>query len=408
MKAPWFQCVNCKETFELGEFYVCPTCQGELSIEYDFDSLKNDPKVLSDLGAIQPFWQRFAAVLPQTDKNKTVTLGEGNTPLIRADRLAHELGISELYLKLETTNPTGSFKDRQVAVAISKAAEWGRPVFATASSGNVGIALSAYAARTGGTAYVWVSKGTAQSKIDQIQVYGAQLFLLPDPEKGSVEEYFRTYLDMREYSTARNMVPMISARRVNPYMVEGSKTISYEILSQLGKTPEVVFGPIGGGGMLGGVWKGFVELQRLGLADTVPQMWGAQREEYFAPINKLANPVYDWSSYYRPLDGEWAWEAIQNSNGQLRHITPAEILDAQYRLASLEGVFAEPQGAYATAGLIKAAKAGALPNSGPVVSVITGIGLKDMAATSKINELHAGEKPMKFFKSLLETDLGGF
>ncbi len=407
MDKAWFKCQSCGEEHHLGELYRCPTCGGELAIEYDLDHIKNGTDFLTHWREQRPFWERFEHVLPQEDLGCTVTLGEGNTPLVRSQRFAEKYELNNLYFKLESTNPTGSFKDRQMTVAISKANEWGRKRFGTASSGNVGVALSAYAARAGCKSYVWVSEGTAESKIQQIQVYGAQVFLLPNPDKGGLKEYFATYLGMQEYCVKRGMVPMISARPVNPYMIEGSKTISYETTSQLGRSPDIFFGPIGGGGMLGGAWKGFKELNALGLIDSTPNMWGAQREGYFAPVDKLGDPAYDWSDYYRPLDGVWAWNSIKESSGSLQHISQEDILRAQADLASLEGIFTEPQGAYATAGLVNATKAGLLPSDATIVSVITGMGLKDMSAAATISSTFPDRKPLVKVSSLDNTDLEG-
>lgn len=404
MPRVWMACQSCGASHALGEQYRCPDCSGELSIEYDFERVRSSG-FLDSWREPRPFWTRFKEVLPQEDLGKTITIGEGNTPLIRSKRFADMLGLDNLHFKLESTNPTGSFKDRQVTVAISKANEWGRRRFGTASSGNVGVALSAYAARAGFEAHVWVSEGTAASKVQQIQIYGAQVYLLPNPEEGSVKEYFDTYLGMREYCVERGMVPMISARPVNPYMVEGSKTISYEVAAALDEAPDLFFGPVGGGGMLGGAWKGFRELQEMGVSKRAPRMWGAQRGEYYAPIDKLDDPDSDWSQHYRPLDGRWAWSSIQASGGGLEFISKTDILNAQAELAALEGIFAEPQGAYAAAGLINAARAGKVRRDASIVCVITGMGLKDMQAAATISTTFSNRKPFVRVTSLADTEV---
>jgi threonine synthase len=392
----WLACVACGQKVPLGELYRCPGCGDELSLEYDFDHVRERTDFLRHWTERRPFWQRFAPVLPQDDLDRAITLGEGNTPLVRSARFAETYGLERLYFKLESTNPTGSFKDRQLAVAISKANEWGRRRFGTASSGNVGVALAAYAARAGFEAHVWVSEATAAAKLQQIRVYGAQLFLLPDPETAGVRSYFETYLGMQAYCVERGMVPMISARPVNPYMVEGAKTIAYEVAADLAGPPSVFFAPVGGGGMLAGAWKGFLELRALGLVGSLPEMWGAQRGGYFAPIDELDDGDRDWSDHYQPLDGRWAWRSIQASRGRLFHIDRAEILHAQTELARLEGLFAEPQGAYAAAGLIKAAAKALIPPGASVVCVITGAGLKDMAAAAAIvDATRDGKVPLR-------------
>ncbi|MFO7546200.1 MAG: pyridoxal-phosphate dependent enzyme [Trueperaceae bacterium] len=403
MPRAWFACLECGSTRPLSELYRCPACGGELSIDYDFDQIRESTEFLARWQHAQPFWQRFGPVLPQERLERAITLGEGNTPLVKSKRLAEKLGLTNLFFKLESTNPTGSFKDRQMVVAMSKANEWGRTRFGTASSGNVGIALSAYAARAGFEAFVWVSEGTAASKIQQIQVYGAQVYLTPNPETGGIKDYFATFTGMQAYCTARGMVPMISARPVNPYMVEGSKTIAYEVVAELGRSPDVFFGPVGGGGMLGGTWKGFQELEALGLGTSSPQLWGAQRGGYMAPIDKLSDPAHDWSNYYQPLDGDWAWTSIQQSGGRLLQVEKEDILEAQAELAALEGIFAEPQGAYAAAGLIRAARADEIPGDATIVCVVTGMGLKDMGAAATIVETFPDRKAIVRVRSLEVT-----
>ncbi|HLR46345.1 MAG TPA: pyridoxal-phosphate dependent enzyme, partial [Deinococcales bacterium] len=358
MPKAWFACVDCSRTHDLQELYRCPDCSGELAIDFDLDRVKDATKFLDSWHTPRPFWDRFGAVLPLSDRREAVTAGEGNTPLVRSGRFAEKYGLSNLHFKLESANPTGSFKDRQVTVALSQARTWGRTAFATVSSGNVGVALSAYTARAGGDAYVWVAEGTAESKVLQIQVYGAQVFLLPDPGEQSARDYFATYLGLQDFCAEHGLVPMISARPVNPYMVEGSKTISYELAAELGRTPDIVFGPVGGGGMLGGVWKGFTEMRQLGLSRDVPQLWAGQPGGHHAPIDRLTDPACDWSEHYRPLDGAWAWQSIRESGGRRHEVSDADILHAQAELAALDGIFAEPQGAYAAAALIKAAQAG--------------------------------------------------
>lgn len=405
MTEKWMECQECGEAQPLQELYRCPKCGGELSVEYDLDAVRRATDFQDRWSQPGSFWDRFGPVLPQTDLRKVVSLGEGNTPLVRSQRFADKYGLRNLYFKLESTNPTGSFKDRQMTVAISKANEWERRRFGTASSGNVGVALSAYSARGGFEAHVWVAENTAASKIQQIQVYGAQVYLLPNPEDGAVRDYYATYTGMQSYCVDRGMVPMISARPVNPYMVEGSKTIAYEIVAELGNSPDQVFAPVGGGGMLGGLWKGFSELKKLDIVSRGPRVNGAQRGDYFAPIDKLGDPGHDWSDHYRPLDGSWAWSSIQESHGKLRFISVEDIRSAQAELTLLEGIFAEPQGAYATAGLIKAAEAGEIDEDQTIVCVITGMGLKDMAAAAEIAQKYPGRMKPIGVRSLADTIL---
>jgi threonine synthase len=176
---------------------------------------------------------------------------------------------------------------------------------------------------------------------------------------------------------------MISARPINPYMVEGAKAIAYEIAATLGRSPDVVFTPVGGGGLAGGIYKGFADLVSVELAQAVPQMRGGQRQAYFAPVDRMDEPQYQ-TGYYLPLDGHWAWQSIVASGGTLQLMQDAAIRAAQAALAMEEGIFAEPHGAYAMAALIEAAAKDEIDRDALTVCVISGFGLKDMAAAGEI------------------------
>ena len=386
-------CLACGADFPAVEHYACPECGGELDARYDHAQISQEGRFARDWRLPGPMAQRFSALLPLAAPQDAVTLGEGNTPLIRSHAIGKRLGLRALYFKLEGANPTGSFKDRQVAVAISKARELGRQRFATVSSGNVGNALAAYAARIGATAHVWVSEETAIAKRQQIEIYGARLYLLPSPRaKHGPGPYFSALKGLPAFCACHGLVPMISARSVNPYMVEGAKTIAYEIAATLGRNPDVVFAPVGGGGLLGGLHKGFADLVALGLADGAPRLRGGQRQAYFAPIDRMDEPRYR-KGYYLPLDGHWAWQAIEASGGTLQMMPDAAIRAAQAALAMEEGIFAEPHGAYAMAALLEAAAGDRIDRDAVTVCVISGFGLKDMAAARKIIAAQ-GEPPV--------------
>lgn len=389
------KCLSCGEAIPLAEHYDCPACGGELDVQYDHDRIRDDGAFARHWRQAAPVAERFAELMPLSRPQRAVTLGEGNTPLVRSYNLAKRLGLSNLYFKLEGANPTGSFKDRQVATAISMAREFGRDRFATVSSGNVGNALSAYAARLGAEANVWITLETADSKRQQIEIYGAQIFELPSPVgEGGPDAYFGAVKGLKAFCLPLGLAPMVSARSVNPYMVEGAKAISYEIAATLGRAPDELFVPVGGGGLAGGLYKGFADLASIGLTTGQPKIRGAQRIAYFAPVDDIDNPKYQ-TGYYIPLDGHWAWEAIQASTGTLQHMPDADIRAAQAILAQQEGLFAEPHGAYATAALIEAADAGKLDKDALIVCVISGFGLKDMAAAAEIVEQYGTRKPIR-------------
>lgn len=378
------RCVTCGRSYPGGLRYRCDGCGGELEVVYDYARAAAEfARTWTGSGNI---WDRFKPVLPAVGDDSVVTLGEGSTPLVHSRRLAARLGLDRLYLKLEYESPTGSFKDRQVSIAISKALDEGKTEFATVSSGNVGVALSAYCARAGCDAEVWVSVDTAESKRLQISMYGAQVKLLP-PSGEDISRYFAVYTSMQQYALTHGKVPMVSARPVNPYMVEGAKTIAFEIAATLGSPPDQVFCCVGGGGLLGGVYKGFDELRALGLTQRVPRISGGQViDRMHAPIPRLDEEPYRSGNYYRPLDGAWAWRSIRASGGKWIGVNTAEVYAAQQQLALDEGIFAEPQGAYAVAALSKACAGAEIAAGDTVVCTITGSGLKDMQSATRFQE----------------------
>jgi threonine synthase len=390
----WLQCTACGARHAFAPVFACPICDGELSVTFDLPTAS--ARFAAEWQRPGGLWERFGSVLPPVPEVEVVSLGEGGTPLVRSQRLAERLGLENLWFKIESSNPTGSFKDRQMAVAISVGRSWGRTRYATVSSGNVGNALSAYGAKAGFETYVWVADDTAESKRLQIGVYGANLFLVPAPGEGTMGDYFRLYTGLRAFCAERGIVPMISARAVNPFMVEGTKTIAFETVAALGRVPGDVFCCVGGGGLLGGVHKGFAELIGLGRTQAMPRIHGGQRiDRRYAPIDRLDEEPYRSGDYYRPLDGRWAWESIRATGGTLAALDGDAITRAQAELAACEGIFAEPQGAYATAALMREAEAGRLDPSATIVCIVTGIGLKDMGAAARFGAFVPERPPVR-------------
>ena len=389
----WLTSLQTGKTYDIAPLFSCPETGGELSVTIDLaDAAEEFAANWKKPGSI---WDRFGAVLVPGDKSKVLSLGEGSTPLIRSERLSSELGLKNLYFKFEGSNPTGSFKDRQMSVALSVGRSWGRTRYATVSSGNVGNALSAYCAKAGFDSYVWVADDTAAGKRDQISVYGAQLFLVPAPTDGNVRRYWHLFKDLQKFCIDRDIVPMISARPVNPFMVEGTKTISFEITASLGEVPDEMFCCVGGGGLLGGMFKGFTELKGLGQTTRMPRMHGAQRvDRHYAPIDRLHETEFVEGDYYLPLDGDWATQAIRETQGTLTLLEEPAIAEAQTLLARKEGIFAEPQGAYAVAALIRAARNKEIAPDAVVVCTITGMGLKDMGATKRFGDFIETHAPI--------------
>ncbi|MEM2351673.1 MAG: pyridoxal-phosphate dependent enzyme [Thermoproteota archaeon] len=387
MEMPVWRCVSCGREEPFREIYNCPRCHGELSLEFDYASLAKTRIWRKAWGQGSSLWERFSPLLPPiTSPEALVTLGEGNTPLIRASRLSEYLGLKHLYLKLEQCNPTGSFKDRQIAIAFCKALEWGHKAYGIVSSGNAGISLAAFCARANCKANVWVHQGIPLAKLCQLRAYGAQVFVLPDPQtSGNMTKYYETYIGMQEFCISKGLVPMVTARRINPLAVEGAKTIAFEICLQLGRVPDKVFLPIGGGGLCGSTWKGFKEMLQVKLIDRLPSIFGAQYggEQYLA-IDKIQTHNLMRNNYYIPLDGAWAFNSIIESEGVYLGKVDKQVKQAKFLLSTLEGVFAESAGVASVAGLIEAVNSGLVRSDEWIVCYITGHGLKE--SNVEINE----------------------
>ncbi len=384
------ECLECSGVLTPAELYACPDCSGELKLTYDHEAIRERGEFARKLRGKGNIFARFADLLPLASPTDWVTMGEGNTPLIRARNLERQLGLREVYLKLECCNPTGSFKDRQVSVGVSVARQFGRKRFAAISSGNVGNSLAAYAARSGTPAYIWVSRNTEESKRQQIGVYGSRIFEIASEPVDDTDDPFDNPYEVAvrafpKYCKTHGLVPMTTARTVNPFMVEGAKTIAYEIFADLGCCPDVVAAPVGGGGLVGGLCEGFHDLQEIGLTDRVPRIVAGQPLGYFAGIDQVDDSECRGA---RPLDANWANAAIRNSGGRLHRLTRSEILAAQADLAGREGIFAEPRGAYALAAFAAEAGTGRIGKDNVVVVIVSGTGLKDMASAAEFTARH--------------------
>ena len=397
------ECADCGQVLPLAEHYACPECYGELKLRYDHESIRSRGEFARRWLEHGNIFTRFSELLPLSNPSAVVSMGEGGTPLIRARNLARRLGIRDLFLKLECCNPTGSFKDRQVSVGISVARQFGRTIFAAISSGNVGNALAAFAARSGTRAYVWVSTNAEESKRLQIGVYGPHVFEIETSPMGNAYDnaYEKAVRAFPIYCNWHKLVPMTSARSVNPFMVEGGKTIAYEISADLGRSPDLVAVPVGGGGLAGGLSEGFLDLYKIGLIDMVPRLLAGQPSEYFASIDQVDDPRCTGA---RPLDAKWAASAIRNSDGALHRVSRKEILAAQTELAEREGIFAEPRGAYALAALTAEADARKLNRNSVAVAIVSGAGLKDMGAAALLQAQRRSHSPQRI-SSIWDSEL---
>ena len=317
-----------------------------------------------------PLIERYRAHLPVTSKTPRLTLGEGDTPLVRAPALERETGIDEIWLKVEGANPTGSFKDRGMVVAVAKAMEDGAHAVLCASTGNTAASAAAYAARGGLHCAVVLPAGhVALGKLSQAIAFGAKVVAI----RGSFDDALAL---SREVASAGGATLVNS---VNPHRIDGQKTAAFEVCEALGDAPEWLCIPVGNAGNITAYWKGFTEARDAKMARRRPQMHGFQAAGA-APIVKgevVADPqtVATAIRIGNPASWNGAVRARDESGGSITAVTDDEILDAYSFLARCEGVFCEPASAAAVAGLRKLARAGAKP--GQVVCVLTGNGMKD-------------------------------
>ncbi len=325
-------------------------------------------------GVLAAYW----ALLPVTPRPPRLSLGEGATPLVRSQHLEKMVGCGELYFKLEGCNPTGSFKDRGMVVAIAKAVEEGTKTVICASTGNTSAAAAAYASRSGIESIVLVPKGNiALGKMAQALAYGAKVVMV----RGNFDQALRMVRDL----TARHPITLVNS--VNPYRIEGQKTAAFEIVDDLGDAPDMLSIPVGNAGNITAYWKGFQEYHALGKAAKRPRMMGFQAAGA-API-VLGTPVevpVTVATAIRignPASWKGAVQARDESGGAITAVTDEEILEAYRLLAAKEGVFGEPASAASVAGVIKMSRQGARLADKVIVCVITGSGLKDPETATK-------------------------
>jgi threonine synthase len=325
-------------------------------------------------GTTEP-WQglivKYHQYLPVTGDTPVITLLEGNTPLVYAQGLSKQTG-STVFLKFDGANPTGSFKDRGMTMAISKAVEEGSKAVMCASTGNTSASAAAYAARAGLKCYVLIPEGKiAYGKLAQALVHGAQVL--------SVKGNFDEALTIVKEITADSDITLVNS--LNPYRIEGQKTAAFEVCDNLGDAPDYLFIPVGNAGNITSYWKGFREYHADGKSTKLPKMMGWQAEGA-APIvrGEIVLKPQTIATAIRignPARWEEAAAAGKDSGGGIDMVSDEEILAAYRLLASTEGVFAEPASAASVAGLLKASAQGKVAKDSSVVCVLTGHGLKD-------------------------------
>ena len=314
---------------------------------------------------------KYREYLPVSDKTPVITLNEGNTPLIKCANLAKKIGVdAEIYLKFEGCNPTGSFKDRGMTMAVSKAKEAGSEAIICASTGNTSASAAAYGAKGGLKTFVLIPDGyIALGKLSQAMMYGAEII--------AINGNFDVALEMVRKISAEYPITLVNS--VNPYRIEGQKTGAFEIIDALGQAPDYHFIPVGNAGNITAYWKGYKEFHSLGKIKELPKMMGFEAEGSAAIVRgeRILKPETLATAIRigNPASWKQAEAARDESNGMINCVTDDEIVKAYKLLASSEGILAEPASAASVAGLIKVKdqiKAGS-----KIVCILTGNGLKD-------------------------------
>ena len=379
------QCIKCGKTYPAAPDLTTCTCGGVLEIVYDYDEIKKRlTKAVLAERTERTMW-RYRELLPIEETTEPTPLRVGWSPLYDEPRLAAQLGLKQLWVKDDGLNPTGALKDRASAMAVAKAREAGAGVIACSSTGNAASSLAGNAAAAGLATYIFVPSRAPKGKVAQLMTFGATVISV----QGSYEETFEL---SRQAINRWGWYNRNAA--INPYLSEGKKTVAYEILEQLGwQAPDYIAISVGDGCTIAGLWKGLKDLYAVGLIDRLPRLISAQAEGC-CPINRAVvrggswepmeeNTFADSIAVGVPRNGDKALMAIRESRGLAVNVSDREIMEAQQLLGRSCGVFGEPAGVTAAAGVKKLCEQGILGREETVVSVVTGNGLKDVANAIK-------------------------
>jgi threonine synthase len=394
-------CKECGTEYELEARYVCDQCFGPLEVSYDLGSLDAAEVKRRIQAGPQNIW-RYADFLPFEQAPRT-ELPTGCTPLVRADRLAERLGLGEVWVKNDAANPTHSFKDRVVTVALAKARELGYRVVACASTGNLANAVAAHAAAAGLESYVFIPADLEEQKVLATGVYGTRLVKV----RGTYDDVNRLCTELsadREWAFVNV--------NVRPYYSEGSKTLAFEIAEDLGfELPDRVVAPIASGSLFTKISRGFEEWREVGLLEgELPAMNGAQPEGC-SPVAQAFEAGWDACKPVRPdtiakslaignpADGPYALDLARDSGGSIESVTDEEVCAGIRLLAETTGIFTETAGGVTTAVLAKLAERGQIGSDERVVLTITGEGLKTLDAVRGSFEAHEIEPSVESFEA---------
>jgi threonine synthase len=406
MSVEALKCKECGERYALDARYACEVCFGPLEVEYDLSALDAEHTRRRIQAGPQTIW-RYADFLPFEEPPRTA-LAAVVTPLIRADRLAERLGVREVWVKNDAANPTHSFKDRVVTIALAKARELGYEVVACASTGNLANAVAAHAAAAGLESFVFIPADLEEQKVLATGVYGANLVAV----RGTYDDVNRL---CTELSNERETWAFVNVN-VRPYYAEGSKTLAYEIAEQLGfEIPDRIVAPVASGSLFTKIGRGFEEWIDIGLLDgEVPTMNGAQADgcspvaQAFEAGHEICRPVRPDTiakslAIGNPADGPYALDLARRTSGSIDSVTDEEIREGIRLLAETTGIFTETAGGVTAAVLRKLAERGDIDPDERVVALITGEGLKTLDAVRGTFETHVIEPSSAAFNEEFEA-----
>ena len=382
MQVKYLKCAKCGRTYSQDEIRYRCHCGDSIELIYDYREVRG--KVSWDELRSRPFdhW-RYREFYPDIEPGSIISMGEGGTPLVRSRNIAADLCAGELFFKLESLNPTGSFKDRGSTIEISEAyyylchnGECDNEIVC-ASTGNMGASVAAYCARGGITCTIYVPRDTAKIKLLQMLAHGAKIVSVEGDYTLAMNTARREYEEHGRYLAGDY-----------PYRGEGEKSVGLEVVDQLDGVPDYIVCPIGNGTLVHGIWKGLKEMKILGLINRLPKIIGVQAEgcntvtrsfeggkDEIIPV--IPHTLMDAVACGDPLDGTWALKAIRESGGWATAVSDAEGAKVRDLLGKKEGIFAELSGALSMAGLIKAYGADVIEKDARVVAIVTGHGLKE-------------------------------
>ena len=382
------ECASCAKKYSAGEPHNLCACGSTLFAHYDLRRASAKLEIQRMKSRARNLW-RYREILPVTSESSILSLGEGFTPLLNARRLGDKLGLPNLYLKDESQNPTGSFKARGMAVAVSKAHELGIRRLAVPSAGNAGGALAAYAAKAGIEAAIVMPYGTPQANRFECALHGARVTLVP----GSIKDCGRV---MRESLQGEGWFDVSTLRE--PYRVEGKKTMAYEIFEQLdGHLPDAMIYPTGGGTGLIGMWKAFAEMQELGwIGDRRPRMFAVQAHGCAPMVRAFAEGAERAEEWQNPetlasglrvpaaIGDFLILSAVRKSRGAALAVSDTDMLAAVREIAETEGLLTSPEGGATLAGLKKLLFDGLLAGHESIVLFLTATGYKYMEVMEQL------------------------